>query len=117
MRFAALVLTVMAVVATPPLPASADSTDSGFLADLREINDPSIQTLIDAKPELLIDAAHRTCSMLDQGYGSSAVKGMILDQLPLYGQSSDYFAGLFGVYAVADYCPAHQADSGFNGQY
>lgn len=116
MRYAALILVAMAV-ATPQFPAVADSTDSGFLADLREINDPSIQTLIDAKPELLIDAAHRTCSMLDQGYGSSAVTGMILDQLPLYGQSNDYFAGLFGVYAVADFCPAHQADSGFNGQY
>jgi hypothetical protein len=55
--------------------------------------------------------------MLDQGYGFQAVEGMVLDKLALHGQSQNYYAGLFGVYAVAAYCPAHQADSGFNGEY
>ena len=42
---------------------------------------------------------------------------MVLDRLAMYGEHRDYYAGLLGVYAVSAYCPAHQADSGFNGSY
>ena len=44
--------------------------------------------------------------MLDEGYGFEAVTGMVLDRLAMYGDTRHYYAGLFGVYAVAVYCPA-----------
>jgi hypothetical protein len=112
---AAVIAFAASILAAPT--AGADSTDAGFINDLRQITDPSLRTLVDAAPSLLISTGRKVCSMLDQGYGFQAVEGMILDKLHLQGNSNTYYAGLFGVYAVADYCPAHQADSGFNGQY
>jgi len=97
--------------------ANADSTDSQFLSSLHGISDPSIVTLADAAPDVVTTTGRKVCTMLDQGYGFQAVEGMVLDKLALHGQNSSYYAGLFGVYAVAAYCPAHQADSGFNGEY
>jgi hypothetical protein len=55
--------------------------------------------------------------MLDQGFGFQAVEGMILDRLAFNDSNRSYYGGLFGVYAVQFYCPQHQADSGFNGDY
>jgi hypothetical protein len=57
------------------------------------------------------------CAMLDQGFGFQAVEGMILDRLAFNDSNRSYYGGLFGVYAVQFYCPQHQADSGFNGDY
>jgi hypothetical protein len=53
--FAATVLTASAVGMTlfVAIPANADSTDSQFLSNLHEINDPSIVTLADAAPDLV----------------------------------------------------------------
>lgn len=97
--------------------ASADTTDTQFLNNLRSINYPSLSTLVDATPDVVIKTGRSVCTMLDQGYGFQAVEGMILDRLAMYGDNRSYYAGLFGVYAVQSYCPAHQYDSGFNGDY
>lgn len=115
--FALSAAIVLCIAGSACAPTASATTDTEFLNDLREINDPSIQTLIDAAPSLVVTTGKKVCSMLDQGYGTLAVKGMVEEDLHLSGQHTGYYAGLFAVYAVADYCPAHQADSGFNGQY
>jgi hypothetical protein len=112
----ALALLIAVALAAAPL-AHADAADDAFVNSLREVNDPSILTLVDATPGLLAATGRQVCAMLDQGYGFQAIQGMVLDQLPLRGPAINYYAGLFGVYAVANYCPAHQKDSGFNGSY
>jgi Protein of unknown function (DUF732) len=99
------------------VPAHADSTDTQYLSQVRAINSPSLATLIDAAPDVVVKAGRSVCAMLDEGYGGQAVEGMVLDRLAMYGENRSYYAGLFAVYAVASYCPAHQADSGFNGDY
>jgi hypothetical protein len=98
-------------------PAHADAIDSQFLGNVHSINYPSLSTLVDASPDIVIKTGRSVCRMLDQGYGFQAVQGMILDRLAMYGNNPSYYAGLFGVYAVQSYCPAHQNDSGFNGDY
>jgi hypothetical protein len=97
--------------------AAADATDNQFLNSLREVNDPTILTLIDAAPGLVTTTGRKVCTMLDQQYGGLAVKGMVQDDLHLQNELRGYYSGLFAVYAVAAYCPNHQADSGFNDQY
>lgn len=112
---AAVLFTGLALSHAPA--AGADSTDAEFLNNLREVNDPTILTLIDVAPGLISATGKRVCTMLDQGYGGTAVKGMVQDDLHLRNELKGYYSGLFAVYAVANYCPAHAEDSGFNGQY
>ncbi|KAA1250749.1 DUF732 domain-containing protein [Mycobacterium simiae] len=108
----------IAISITVPLTsAHADTVDSQLLGNIHSINYPSLSTLVDATPEVVVKTGRSVCSMLDQGYGFLAVRGMILDRLAMYGDNRNYYAGLFGVYAVQSYCPAHQEDSGFNGNY
>lgn len=108
---------VAAVVLAAAPVAAGDSVDAQFLGDVRGISNPSLATLIDAAPDVVVKAGRSVCAMLDDGYGGGAVKGMVLDRLSLYGENREYYAGLFAVYAVSNYCPAHKADSGFNGNY
>jgi Protein of unknown function (DUF732) len=99
------------------LPANADSPDATFLNNVRSINNAGLATLVDAAPDVVVKVGRSVCTMLDDGYGGEAVKGNVLDQLSMYGENRTYNAGLFAVYAVSAYCRAHQADSGFNGNY
>lgn len=94
--------------------ANADSPDAGFLNNVRSIDNAGLPTLLGAAPDVVINVGRSVCTMLDDGYGSEAVKGNVLDRLSMYGWNRSYNAGLFAVYAVSTYCPAHQADSGFN---
>ena len=114
---AVAVASIFSTASSLAAPANADTTDSQFPSNLHSISDPSMATLADAAPDLAITAGRKVCTMLDQGYGFQAIEGVVLDKLPLHSQYASYYAGLFGVYAVAAYCPAHQADSGFNGEY
>ena len=84
---------------------------------MRTVDNAGLATLVDAAPNVVIETGRSVCKMLDEGYGFQAVTGMVLDRLAMYGETRDYNAGLFGVYAVSAYCPAHQADSGFNDNY
>lgn len=117
MKQTVLTLALVAAALAAAAPVHADSTDTLFLNNLREVNDPTILTLIDAAPSLVTTTGRKVCTMLDQNYGGSAVKGMVQDDLHLRNELRGYYSGLFAVYAVATYCPAHQSDSGFNGQY
>lgn len=94
-------------------PAFADSEDDQFLGSIGSINDAGLVTLVEAAPDVVIDTGESVCSMLDDGYGVNAVTGMIVDNLAMWGDDREYTAGLFGVYAVATYCPEHQEDSPF----
>jgi len=98
-------------------PANSDATDGQFLSNVRGIKYASLSTLIDASPNVVVKTGRSVCTMLDQGFGGEAVEGMVLDRLAMYGDNRSYYAGLFAVYAVQAYCPQHQADSGFNGNY
>lgn len=98
-------------------PTMSGAADSQFLNQVRGINYTSLSTLIDASPNVVVKTGRAVCTMLDEGYGFEAVEGMVLDRLAMYGDNRSYYAGPFGVYAVAAYCPQHQADSGFNGNY
>jgi hypothetical protein len=49
--------------------------------------------------------------------GSTAGIRDVLDRLAFNDSNRSYYGGLFGVYAVQFYCPQHQANSGFNGDY
>jgi serine/threonine-protein kinase len=104
-------------VPTPKTSANTSAVDGQFLSGVGAINNPSLSTLIDAAPNVVTETGRSVCTMLDQGFEGQAVKGMVLDRLAMYGESRTYYAGLFAVYAVQSYCPEHQADSGFNGNY
>jgi serine/threonine protein kinase, bacterial len=96
---------------------NAAATDSQFLRSVGGISSPGLSSVIAASPQLAVETARRVCGMLDQGFGFQAVEGMVLDRLPFNDSNRSYYGGLFGVYAVQSYCPQHQADSGFNGDY
>jgi hypothetical protein len=99
------------------IPANAETPDSQFLDMARGIGNPSLATLGDAAPDVVTKAGRSVCTMLDDGYGTQAVTGMVLDRLALNGEQTDYDAMIFGIYAVSVYCPAHQADSAFNDNF
>jgi hypothetical protein len=114
---AAVVAGIIALPSLVVLQASAQSPDAEFLGHVRSMGNPGLATRTEAAPNVVVEAGRSVCEMLDDGYGFNAVTGMVLDRLAVYGERRDYDAGLLGVYAVAAYCPAHQADSGFNDNY
>lgn len=114
---AAVFASTIGLASTLAVPANADSPDAEFLSHVRSIDNAGLATLVDAAPDVVVKVGRSICTMLDDGYGGEAVKGNVLDRLSMYGENGSYNAGLFAVYAVSTYCPAHQADSGFNGNY
>lgn len=116
LRLAAAVVAFGACL-TLSAPANAGPSDEMFLNDVRSVGNPGLTTIVDAAPDVVLDAGRTVCRMLHEGYGFQAVTGMVLDRLAMYGKSPGYDAGLVGVHAVAAYCPAHQQDSGFNDNY
>jgi hypothetical protein len=113
----AIAVGALAAMMTATGAAHADSADDGFLNNVRSVDNAGLATLVDAAPDVVTATGRSVCTMLDDGYGSQAVKGMVLDRLAMYGEARGYNAGLVGVFAVRAYCPAHQADSGFNENY
>jgi hypothetical protein len=110
----AIAATIIGTASMVTVPASADSADATFLGNVRGMNQPGLNALVQAAPDVVIKAGRSVCTMLDGGYGTRAVTGMLNDRLAL---NSDYDAMIVGIQAVSAYCPGHQADSGFNGNF
>ena len=114
---AAMLVSTIGLASPVEVLANAESPDAEFLSNVRSVDNAGLATLVDAAPDVVVKVGRSVCTMLDDGYGGEAVKGNVLDRLSMYGENRSYNAGLFAVYAVSTYCPAHQADSGFNGNY
>jgi ABC-type enterochelin transport system substrate-binding protein len=95
-----------------PAPASADSADANYLNNVGGMNQPGLNALVQAAPDVVIKAGRSECTMLDGGYGTRLSRGCLTIAL-----NSDYDAMVVGVQAVSAYCPRHQADSGFGGNF
>jgi hypothetical protein len=111
---AVIVASTIGMARLVAVPASADRSDDKFLRSVRGMNLVGLNRLVGATPDLVIKAGRSVCTMLDAGYGTRPVQGMLKGRLAI---NSDYDAMTVGINAASAYCPRHQADSGFNDNF